>query len=993
MKQVFPGIRPRRLGTRGHSRYCYAAMRKATKLDSPRLPNLSNKKQILNSKIDEKGESIDTADADNNEDEDLLSDEDSWKIIKKWADTMLSFSFNGISDLAKFITKNNLNSPAIINTQQMIQKKLMQREMKEKKKLANAAMKKRRKKRKKTTSTSSSATDLHNMSTNSKDDNTSMIMMKDTDGDTNSNALIDDGDEEEDEENSQLLPINLTNNEHQGTNLACDKTLIPEKINNSTILPTPVPLLSTSTLLQPLINDIKLEKNAFDDIIESSTTTSTFISGIVPAISASNSSSSNIADHEIQNIICKKVRQAQQSKGLLQQQQLLQPTQQQILITAPVVQPHHNFQHPENVAIVRKNQNNLKRHLNQQNKCTKKSKFKQPKQQVQKNLSKISTQSNDSVHPSSVNFGTMETNDPALKKDEPDFVILPRERFISICNMDKNALDDYLICEENSQEQEAELLQYFPEEAEVNKQQSSKRGESSTQAMLSTSEIDKLTDYSAVDCKIEKHSDTDDSSNDNILQLRKLLEQNISNNNNSNNLNEKQAIALNVSLSDPNQNILPVGSGSASASLAMLSQRHHSHTITTNTSIGSNNNINTNSKLRNFSSINASRKIDFEVTHSQHQIPFNSANSNETLISNDNIIQNQCPNARRKNFSFVPIEVDDTSSQILSGSNILNNNNPNLKSHNVVESPFVSPRTTPVIKKNNKMSNNLPPIHIINTIGPNHYKAEIMQAQSAPPSPSMLPNYHNNAGLNYPPIYNSQPLQQSHHHSHNIHHTHSQQTSPIMNSESRCRSVPLHSLNNYTNYSPAYNSIPHNPAPDYSDFTEAHINDILNDPTPGLQTQTIKMESSNISDLLSNNNSTNNLLNFGRTNNFSNISRSVPSTPLPMQCYNHNLSTDKISNNPFDMPKSVPNTPIAMNTNLFRYSPETSRDFLINGNSVDRGGKLSYFQNQIPFDSINVGTGNSTYAPDNMNILSDGIEGLPNLDTDQIIGSDILNNL
>lgn len=42
MKQVFPGIRPRRLGTRGHSRYCYAAMRKATKLAAPKLPDLSS---------------------------------------------------------------------------------------------------------------------------------------------------------------------------------------------------------------------------------------------------------------------------------------------------------------------------------------------------------------------------------------------------------------------------------------------------------------------------------------------------------------------------------------------------------------------------------------------------------------------------------------------------------------------------------------------------------------------------------------------------------------------------------------------------------------------------------------------------------------------------------------------------------------------------------------------------------------------------------------
>lgn len=57
-----------------------------------------------------------------------------------------------------------------------------------------------------------------------------------------------------------------------------------------------------------------------------------------------------------------------------------------------------------------------------------------------------------------------EPNDLALKKDElqplkEDF-ILPRERFISICNMDRNALDTYLNSnEENSQD--LELLQYF----------------------------------------------------------------------------------------------------------------------------------------------------------------------------------------------------------------------------------------------------------------------------------------------------------------------------------------------------------------------------------------------------------------------------------------------------------------------------------------------------------------------------------------------------
>lgn len=40
MKQVYPRVRPRRLGTRGNSRYCYAGMRKRIKLNRPVLPSV-----------------------------------------------------------------------------------------------------------------------------------------------------------------------------------------------------------------------------------------------------------------------------------------------------------------------------------------------------------------------------------------------------------------------------------------------------------------------------------------------------------------------------------------------------------------------------------------------------------------------------------------------------------------------------------------------------------------------------------------------------------------------------------------------------------------------------------------------------------------------------------------------------------------------------------------------------------------------------------------
>lgn len=65
----------------------------------------------------------------------MPTDEESWKVIKLWAEAMLPGAFGTINELASFITKNNLNSPASIASRQLLQKKLLQREIKERKKL------------------------------------------------------------------------------------------------------------------------------------------------------------------------------------------------------------------------------------------------------------------------------------------------------------------------------------------------------------------------------------------------------------------------------------------------------------------------------------------------------------------------------------------------------------------------------------------------------------------------------------------------------------------------------------------------------------------------------------------------------------------------------------------------------------------------------------------------------------------------------------------
>lgn len=47
MKQVYPNVRPRRLGTRGHSRYCYAGLRKRIRLAPPILPDLGPNEKVF----------------------------------------------------------------------------------------------------------------------------------------------------------------------------------------------------------------------------------------------------------------------------------------------------------------------------------------------------------------------------------------------------------------------------------------------------------------------------------------------------------------------------------------------------------------------------------------------------------------------------------------------------------------------------------------------------------------------------------------------------------------------------------------------------------------------------------------------------------------------------------------------------------------------------------------------------------------------------------
>ncbi|XP_034946199.1 uncharacterized protein [Chelonus insularis] len=89
MKQVYPRVRPRRLGTRGNSRYCYAGMRKRVKLDTPTLP------AILGTEDEDFEKSVT---------EEMLGAAST--LIREWAESTLGHKFQSLSALARHLVQN-----------------------------------------------------------------------------------------------------------------------------------------------------------------------------------------------------------------------------------------------------------------------------------------------------------------------------------------------------------------------------------------------------------------------------------------------------------------------------------------------------------------------------------------------------------------------------------------------------------------------------------------------------------------------------------------------------------------------------------------------------------------------------------------------------------------------------------------------------------------------------------------------------------------------
>ncbi len=86
IKQVYPQVRPRRLGTRGNSRYCYAGLRKRVKLEQPYTPDC-----MTEGRQEEKGASSDHL------------EEAASYLILEWVEKLFNEKMGSMRDLALFL--------------------------------------------------------------------------------------------------------------------------------------------------------------------------------------------------------------------------------------------------------------------------------------------------------------------------------------------------------------------------------------------------------------------------------------------------------------------------------------------------------------------------------------------------------------------------------------------------------------------------------------------------------------------------------------------------------------------------------------------------------------------------------------------------------------------------------------------------------------------------------------------------------------------------
>lgn len=485
-----------------------------------------------------------------------------------------------------------------------------------------------------------------------------------------------------------------------------------------------------------------------------------------------------------------------------------------------------------------------------------------------------------------------ESNDHDIKNgDLKEEFILPRERFISICNMDRNALDHYLNAnEENSQD--LELLQYFDEDK-------NRKADCIVEDLGSAStSVPVLENY-----QLYNEGGQSNKPSDKISQLRCMLE-------------EKQytSVSLNAGGESVIKNFIQKASQQVSTVVFDSDAINGNGAQTGNGALYSN----VSSRLPHHNATQHVRQID--------QIESTSGCGKKL---------SQSPNTRRKNFSFVPIPAQSVRAKNINlhpvfkndahfvSPRVTNISRSALLNASKSQESFDSSKSTPVIGINSNTAFRRPDLL---KLDPTLEREE--------QSPSTRPNYN----------HCQQKQQDSSEFLFQL--VSGQNASHGYPLESRSQSVPPHSTNTGiynvpNNYSSSCCSMTSTPAvSDYQEFPETTILDIFNseqaEPLPS-----IKLEHLLDHGVLNQNS----VENQSTRQTFIN-SRSVPNTPLPHQNNFGNM------NSFCPIGKSVPTTPIGNMT--FRYSPELqrTRDFLINGFNNNNRNIVSNNEHKILGESL-----------------------------------------
>ncbi|KAI8046127.1 hypothetical protein M5D96_002327 [Drosophila gunungcola] len=380
MKQVFPDVRPRRLGTRGNSRYCYAAMRKTTKLTPPQLPQLCKTEQASGGDA--------TADVSHLNNASSLGalqspggESECWDVVRSWAEKLLNTKLESVADLSSRIRSNN----ATVSV-----KKYTPREPKEKRVLADAG-------------SSQEASDEQ------------LLKIK--------QEIIDSPIQHQQPPMGvylqQVTPMNLATDQRSS---GAVRNLTPKILE----MGSPAVLLAQQ---EPSPTGIVIK-----DEVEDYTS----------------------------NIFCKKVLKAQQTKGFWANSPSSGTTGGGGLLVPPTITTTSATPPPPNSNNSPVPGPGLSMG---------------PPSQIM-NASSVSPSSSVDTTPKVASRNQMILRAKRVMAAEnaalaaaaedsglPENLGLPRERVISICNMDKHELDDYFLPgedEENSEEPDTELLQYFP---------------------------------------------------------------------------------------------------------------------------------------------------------------------------------------------------------------------------------------------------------------------------------------------------------------------------------------------------------------------------------------------------------------------------------------------------------------------------------------------------------------------------------------------------